>query len=754
MEKLLRDLNPEQQDACLYGEGPLLIFAGAGSGKTRVLTYRVACLIASRRAQPWQILAVTFTNKAANELKHRLEKLLSPEVASKLWAGTFHSICARLLRMEGQAIGVQPEFVIYDEAEKLTALKQALRELNLDSKQFEPKPLAWRISEAKNELLSPVKFTELASDFYDKLVARVYKQYQKVLERNGALDFDDLILKAVELLQQNEEVRTKYGERFRYVLVDEFQDINQAQYELVKLLSSVHRNLAVVGDDDQSIYRWRGADVRLMLEFEKDFPDAHVVKLEQNYRSTQPILEAAWRVISRNKQRAPKKLWSERASSEPVVVYEAVDGTDEASFVLQTIQEAVSAGEAKYSDFAVLFRTNAQSREFEEQFLRWRIPYRLVGGFRFYDRKEIKDAVAYLRLAYNERDDVSYERIVNVPPRGLGKQTLELVAAEASERNLARLEAARLLVKADSPLSSRARKALAAFVDLVDEIKQELAKDASPAKLVRFVLQCTGYAQWLREQHSSEAEERLENLAELENVARQFEEGNPGAGLAGFLEHLALMTDLDRTDAGPDRVWLMTLHSAKGLEFKYVFMVGMEEGLCPHLRSLDDPQGIEEERRLCYVGMTRAKDRLYVTYAGRRMLFGRTQPCAPSRFLAEIPEELLERQGGRSGGDPALLGLRTRPAGRKLDLRSVLGKSSTLKVASKGRANVVTGRPTQAKVEPEPEHPFRAGMSVSHPKFGKGKVVQVRGDVVSVAFPGQGIKKLSAEYAPLSLEGG
>lgn len=747
MSDLLSRLNDEQRAACSHGDGPLLIFAGAGSGKTRVLTHRVAHLIACEKARPSEILAVTFTNKAAAELKHRLAQLLSPEAAKYVWAGTFHATCARLLRMEGEAIGIPPEFVIYDESEKLSAIKRALQELNLDAKRFEPRAVSYRISDAKNELMGPVEFAEYASEYMDVMVARVYRKYDELLSRGGALDFDDLIRKAVELLRRSKEVREKYSTKFRYVLVDEFQDINQAQYELVKALASHWRNLAVVGDDDQSIYRWRGADVRLMLEFEKDFPEARTIKLERNYRSTKPILEAAWHVIRKNRNRADKKLWTDRQSDEAVTVYDAVDGMDEARYVLSTIQTAVRTGEAKYADFAILFRTNAQSREFEEQLLRLQIPYRLVGGFRFYDRKEVKDAVAYLRLAHNERDDVSLQRIINEPPRGIGKTTLDLIEAKATELGVSMLAALQVLLESGE-LAARQQKALAEFVKLIGGLKAHIAEEKSLPKLLRQSLQLSGYLAWLREQHSSDAEERIENLQELENVATQFEEGNPEGGLSGFLEHLALMTDLDQADTGSDRLWLMTLHSAKGLEFPTVFLVGMEEGLCPHLRSLDDPQSLEEERRLCYVGMTRAMDKLYISSAARRMIYGRSQPSVPSRFLAEVPEELLDRaspafSGGRSSsGRPAsLFGTQEAPiSGRKLDLNSVL--------SSRKQGAEQTSRPSKP---PSPEAAgFKPGSLVVHSTFGQGTVVSVSGSIVTVAFPDKGVKKLDASVAPLS----
>jgi len=703
---LLQELNPPQQRAVTHPGGPLLVLAGAGSGKTRVLAHRIAYLLRQRGVPPSRLLAVTFTNKAANEMRERVDRLVGSAVARGMWIGTFHHICSRLLRRHGDRIGVDRDFLIFDEDDQRRLIRQVLQELGLDERRFPPAAMLAVIDRAKNEAIDHLAYAEQATGVYEEVVARVYRGYQAGLRARGALDFDDLLLEVLRLFAEVPEVRAEYQERFQHVLVDEYQDTNRAQYLIVRALAERHRNLCVVGDDDQSIYRWRGADIRNILDFERDYPDATIVTLEQNYRSTRTILAAASGVIRHNPHRHEKALWTTNPDGEAVRLYEAYDGHDEARAIAEEIARLRDG--LRYRDMVVLYRTNAQSRLFEEQFLRSGIPYAIVGGVRFYERREVRDLIAYLRLALNPADGASAERVINVPRRGIGDVSLERLRAYAAAHGiglveaLARPEGLDLLPKA-------AQHAAGAFAALVERLRDR-AQRVRAADLLELAIVETGYQAMLEAEGTEEAYSRLENLRELVTVAQEFEQTTGETTLEAFLQHLALVTDLDTWQQEVDRTTLMTLHSAKGLEFPVVFLAGMEEGLFPHARALEEEGGLEEERRLCYVGMTRAKHRLYLSYARNRTIFGTTVPGVPSRFLEEVPEALLARQ------PPA---------------------------------------PPPAAVWPEEEREvpaFAPGDRVRHAAFGEGRVLEVEGEgaraVVTVQFA-QGVKRLALGYAPL-----
>ncbi|HEY8528485.1 MAG TPA: DNA helicase PcrA [Paenibacillaceae bacterium] len=649
-EAMLKELNPRQREAVTATEGPLLVLAGAGSGKTRVLAYRIAYLIAKNIAPPWAILAITFTNKAAREMQERVVKLVGP-AAADIWVSTFHSMCVRILRKDIERIGYGSSFGILDATDQLSVVRNVMKELNLDTKRFEPKAILAAISAAKNELVTAEQYADRQGDFFQSIVAKVYLQYQKRLQSNNALDFDDLIMLTVRLFREAPEVLDYYQHRFRYIHVDEYQDTNHAQYVLCKLLAARHRNLCVVGDSDQSIYRWRGADIRNILNFEKDYPEAKTVLLEQNYRSTSTILDAANAVIANNAGRKPKNLWTDLRGGDNIVVCEADTEHGEGMFVADEIRRNVEEGGLRYGDHAVLYRTNAQSRVIEEILIKAEIPYRIVGGIRFYDRKEIKDMLAYLRLAANPDDDISMERVVNVPKRGIGEATWDKVASEAAARGVSVF---RLLSDAleELDIQPRARKALGEFRDLIMKLHQ-MSEYLSVTELTEQAAELSGYREELRRDGSLEAQARLENIDELLSVTQEFEKRNEDKSLLAFLTDLALIADIDTLEDGEeaqDAVVLMTLHSAKGLEFPAVFIVGMEEGIFPGSRALTEPEELEEERRLCYVGITRAMRKLYLSYARTRLLYGRTSSNMPSRFLAEIPDELKDvRQFGGFG---------------------------------------------------------------------------------------------------------
>lgn len=715
----LEELNPDQRAAVEHGEGPLLVFAGAGSGKTRVITYRVAHLIRAYGIPASRILAVTFTNKAAEEMKARLERLLGEEVQG-LWVGTFHATCVRFLRESGAVSGISPNFVVYDEHDQLELIRQCLRELNYDEKQFSPRSLLYSISRAKERLIAPEEFEKRAYDFFDRIVSAVYPRYQQALRQANAFDFDDLLMETIRLFEEHPLVLERYQTRFLHLLVDEYQDVNFAQYVLVQMLAAKHRNLCVVGDDDQSIYSFRGAEVDLILRFPKDYPDAKIVTLERNYRSTQMILDTAFQVISQNRFRAPKRLWTERAEGLPVTLTSVEDEQDEARLVAEYIQRQVARGERRYRDFAVLYRTNAQSRPFEEQFLHYRIPHRVVGSVRFYDRKEVKDVLAYLRLLVNPHDILSLRRVINTPPRGIGSQTLLQIEQYALMHATSLWDAMRseeFIVQ----LASRPAKSLKAFVELIEGLR-EYSHSARITELLRRLLEKTGYLTWLQAEGSYEAQERLENLDQLVDVAAQFEEQFPDQSLLGFLQQTALVSEMDMLGVGGDQVLLMTLHTAKGLEFPVVFLVGLEEELLPHVRS-HTPDQIEEERRLCYVGMTRAKDELHLLYARSRRFFGTFRRRLPSPFLKAVPTDRMSSLLTLIFGAFAAQSEDDRRAGRR-----------------------------EAWEQPVLYLP---GQKVRHPQFGLGVVIKSepasQGDAyVTVMFPGTiGMKRLLASVARL-----
>ena len=701
--ELLNDLNPPQREAVTHPSGPLLILAGAGSGKTRVLAYRVAYLLREGVA-PSAILAVTFTNKAANEMRARVDRLVGA-VARTVWIGTFHHICGRMLRRHGDRIGIGKNFLIYDDDDQRSVMREVIKTLGLDERRFPPAVLLAMIGKAKNEAVDHVTYAEQASGYYEEVVARAYRAYQSVLRERNALDFDDMLLEVLRLFSEAPEVREEYQERFQHILVDEYQDTNRVQYLIVRTLAERHRNLVCVGDDDQSIYKFRGADVRNILEFERDYPDVTIIKLEQNYRSTKTILQAASTVIQQNPHRHRKELWTENPSGEPVVLYEAYDGHDEARFVAEEIQRRKDG--MRYRDFVVLYRTNAQSRVFEEVMLRRGIPYTIVGGVRFYERKEVRDIIAYLRLATVPADDASLKRILNVPRRGIGDVSLQRLEGYAGSHGVSLLQAMGA-PHAIEELPRQAQRAAGEFVGLIERLRDR-AQRVRATDLIDAAIVETGYQAMLETEGTDEAYSRLENLRELVTVAQEFEQITGETGLDAFLQHLALVTDLDTWQEEADRITLMTLHSAKGLEFSVVFLAGLEEGLFPHSRALQEDGGLEEERRLCYVGMTRAKQHLVLTYARTRAIFGTTMPGIPSRFLDEVPHELL-----------------TQPA--------------------------VVPVPVPWQEQEHAVETFAAGDRVRHASFGEGTVLEVEGEgiraVVTIRFP-VGVKRLALGYAPL-----
>src|SRR5216684_1848637 len=663
--QFLDALNPEQREAVLHIKGPLLILAGAGSGKTRVITSRIAYLVGNGHANPENVLAVTFTNKAAEEMRTRVETLLGSD-CSRMWVSTFHALCARLLRREAPAIGLSRDFVIYDSSDQLSVIKQALKQLQIDDSFIQPRAALARISHAKNLMETPEAIAAAAGwNRRDEHIAKIYEYYLKVLRESSALDFDDLLLNTVDLFERSASVRAKYAEQFRFVMVDEYQDTNRPQYLLIRRLAEVHRNLCVVGDPDQSIYKWRGADLRNILDFEHDFPEARIVKLERNYRSTQIILDAASAVISRNRNRKDKHLWTDRKGGDRITYFRGGDELEEADFITRTARTALA--DDVDAMVAVLYRTNAQSRTIEDALMREGIAYKVVGGVRFYERKEIKDALAYMRLVINPHDDVSLRRVINVPARGIGKgvmDTLEGVAAggDSDHRGLAGVHDLPLLAAGLQPtlaansvwtrlvrglerrsFTGRAQASLAVFRDLIVSLTA-VARQDSVSIAIGKMLDRSGYLQDLRDDRSEDGDARIENLAGLVSAAREYESREREPSLTGFVDRLSLLSDVDEEQGARDaRIWLMTLHSAKGLEFPMVIMAGLEDGLFPHSRSSEDVEELEEERRLCYVGMTRARQRLVLTGAARRRVFGEYQASKPSRFIDEVPSELLER---------------------------------------------------------------------------------------------------------------
>ena len=730
----LDSLNTEQRAAVEHGSGPLLIFAGAGSGKTRVVTTRIAKLI-GEGLSPARILAVTFPNKAAREMQERVERQLGGKAAG-IWMGTFHALCSRMLRIEGKAIGLHPQFTIYDDADQMSLVRDILKKKNIEDKGIQPRAVLSEISNAKEKLWTPERHAEQAAGYFEKIATEVFRAYNTLLEKANALDFDDLLLYTVRLLEQRPDVLEKYQDRFLHVLVDEYQDVNQAQYQIVKLLSGRHRNIVVVGDDDQSIYAWRGADVGLILKFGSDYPDAKIVKLEQNYRSTKTILDAAHEVIRHNRSRADKQLWTDNAQGVPITIFGAGTERDEAMAVAERVLLDTRAGRRTYRDFAVLYRTNSQSRVLEEAFLTLRIPHVLVGGQRFYERKEIKDMLAYMRLAVNANDDVSARRVVNVPVRGVGATTVQACEAWAAERGLP-LWFALIDQEMQAGLPSKAAGGLRAFTSAIEEARS-LALSGPVTPVLKHLLDASGIVDALKAERTEESLARLDNLQEMLTVTIEYDVSSEAPSLGEFLESVALVADIDGLDdhAG-DAVALMTLHSAKGLEFPVVFLTGLEEGIFPHSRSMASDRELEEERRLCYVGMTRAREELHLLHANRRTVFGTPAFNRRSRFLEDLPAGCVVDVGG---------------AGVRGPMRSVQGDRT-------GSYRVVepSGGPAPAPKRlrgPEWKPPFEVGQRVRHGKFGVGVVVAcnpVTNDAeVTVAFPGVvGVKKLVQTLAKL-----
>jgi DNA helicase-2/ATP-dependent DNA helicase PcrA len=733
-EQILQGLNPQQTEAVLHQEGPLLIIAGAGSGKTSVLTRRVAYLIAKRRVAPWQILAITFTNKAAREMRERIENLVGP-TAYDIWISTFHSMCVRILRRDADKLGYTHSFTILDASDQLTAVKQCLKELNLDPKKFDPRGLLAAISGAKNDLITPERFASTVrdGDVYGKTAAEVYQAYQKKLKANNALDFDDLIMKTVHLFEHHEDVLSMYQNRLHYIHVDEYQDTNKAQYKLVQLLAKKKRNICVVGDSDQSIYAWRGADITNILNFEKDYPDATVIKLEQNYRSTGRILEAANKVIQNNVERKEKNLWSTKPEGEKVKLYKAWDEHAEAQFVIEQALEHIKSG-GKHSDIAVLYRTNAQSRVIEEALLKSTVPYTIYGGIKFYERKEIKDILAYLRLIANQNDDLSLTRILNVPKRGIGDTTVAKILEYAAAHDLSAFQA--LQEVENIGIRGKANKAIRDFVLLIRNFAAQ-APYLTVTELTEEVLKLTGYRKELEMEKTLEADARLENLDEFLSVTAEFDnkhEPTEENRLIEFLSEVALIADSEQAEGeeGPESIKLMTLHAAKGLEFPVVFLVGLEEGIFPSSRSLTggDERDVEEERRLMYVGITRAKEKLFLSCAGSRMMYGQTKANPPSRFIREIPPHLIDE-----------VGVVRRQTVQDKVRTEIPGMQNGTRVPGGFGADL--------------NQKWEVGEWVSHRKWGLGEIVKTEGAGDNLELYIQfedlaiGMKKLLARFAPI-----
>ncbi len=762
--QILDKLNPEQQAAVQQTEGPVLVLAGAGSGKTRVLTYRVAYLVQNKGVYPSNILAITFTNKAAQEMKNRLNVIL--DNFKSPWVSTFHAACARILRREIAVLGYTRDFTIYDDSDQLTLIKEGLRAFNLDDKKYPPRNVLYRISAAKNQLLDPAANARKATDLIDQKVAELYAWYQKRLKDLNALDFDDLIMLTVQLLRENPDILDYYQKKFRYILVDEYQDTNHSQYILVKLLAAQHRNLCVVGDPDQSIYGWRGADLNNILSFERDYPDARIIKLEENYRSTQTILDAANHVVSHNQSRREKKLWTSNQKGQLLHLFRGETEQEEGRYVVESILYQKHKEDLNYRDFAVFYRTHAQSRVIEEYFVRYRIPYRIIGGLRFYQRKEIRDLLAYLRVLANPADNVSLQRIINVPRRGIGEATWKRVIELAADQNLTYYEALRSI---SEQLREKGKNTqpLVVFADLIEGLRQ-INEEQGLTYLVEQTLERSGYLHELRAENTQEAKNRIENLQEFLSVTSDADAGHleddedeeieavlgvaepKQSKLSRFLAKLALVTDLDTYQEEEDSVVLMTLHGAKGLEFPVVFLTGLEEGVFPHSMSMQDPQQLEEERRLCYVGITRAREKLYLTRALVRTLYGFQRNNHVSRFLGEIPAELfyqteVDLAAYQANGENGHNSNNDNRDSKKQSETSALSPDSL----NRSRKTVRGSGKAINEVIPV----LTVGDRVIHDKWGQGVVVQIKGSgkdsQVAVAFPEMGIKQLLLGYAPL-----
>ncbi|SDQ15766.1 DNA helicase PcrA [Carnobacterium viridans] len=739
-DDLLSGMNPKQKDAVVCTKGPLLIMAGAGSGKTRVLTHRIAYLIEEKNVNPWNILAITFTNKAAKEMKERVARLLK-EGGNDVWVSTFHSMCVRILRRDIDRIGYTRAFTISDPGEQQTLMKRILKERNIDPKKYNPRAILGEISNAKNELQTPEDYRKTAASFFEKIVADCYDDYQRELRRNQSVDFDDLIMLTIRLFKESSETLEHYQNKFHYIHVDEYQDTNEAQYTLVNMLADRFKNLCVVGDADQSIYGWRGANMENILNFEKDYPDANTVLLEQNYRSTKLILQAANDVIGNNSKRKVKKLWTDNHDGEKITYYRGQSEGDESRYVISKIQEEMKENNYNYGDFAVLYRTNAQSRVIEDSLLKSNIPYKMVGGHKFYDRKEIKDVLAYLRLIANPDDNMSFERIVNVPKRGIGPGTIEKLRDTSNQYDWSLLETA--LNVSITPITGKAANELEGFGFMMKDLRQ-MQEYVPVTELVEEVLKRSGYQKALELERTLESETRLENIQEFLTVTQQFEKENTeDKTLLTFLTDLALVSDLDNLEEEPQsEVTLMTLHAAKGLEFPIVFLIGLEEGIFPLSRSMMEEDQLEEERRLAYVGITRAEKKLYITNAYSRVLYGRTQSNSASRFINEITDEVLE-------------------LGNQQTLNTPFSRS-TASSMQRNQATRATSQVYKAPVASKTSSgadklAWNVGDKAVHKKWGVGTVVKVTGAAndlqLDIAFKEQGIKRLLAAFAPIEKQG-
>ncbi|MCO5476508.1 DNA helicase PcrA [Enterococcus gallinarum] len=738
--ELLANMNPRQKEAVMHTEGPLLLMAGAGSGKTRVLTHRIAYLIEEKNVNPWNILAITFTNKAAREMKERVNQLLGSG-GEDVWVSTFHSMCVRILRRDVDQIGYSRNFTIIDTSEQNTLMKRVLKELNIDPKKYDPRSILGAISNAKNELLTPADYENQQGSLFEQIVGRCYALYQKELRNNQCMDFDDLIMNTIRLFKENEDALQFYQRKFHYIHVDEYQDTNHAQYTLVNLLADRFKNLCVVGDADQSIYGWRGANMQNILDFEKDYPDAAVILLEQNYRSTQTILNAANQVIKNNRNRPDKNLWTENRAGEKITYYRGDSERDEARFIVSEMQKQIADKGRKFGDFAVLYRTNAQSRVIEEMLLKANVPYTMVGGRKFYDRKEIRDILAYLSAIANPSDSLSLERIINVPKRGIGATSVEKLREFASLHEWSLLEAAMNVDLAN--ISGKAGKELGSFGMMMDQFAQMIPY-LSVTELTKEILDKTGYKQDLINQNNLESQSRLENLEEFLTVTQEFDKrfeaqneddaDAPEEKLTVFLNDLALLSDVDSYEEESSQVTLMTLHAAKGLEFPVVFLIGLEENIFPLSRALMEESELEEERRLAYVGITRAEEELFLTNAFSRTLYGRTQYNRPSRFVEEIEQDLLQS-----------LGERTQPKGAAAFFQPKVFKPTY----TQPRQSTVSSRQTTTAAGNQ----WQVGEKVNHKKWGIGTIVRTTGAAqdleLDVAFPQQGVKRLLAAFAPI-----
>ena len=741
---IIKKLNPAQREAVENTEGAVLILAGAGSGKTRVLTTRIGYLMEEKNVKAENILAITFTNKAANEMRERVEETLEGTDTKEMWITTFHSCCVRILRKSINKIGYNRSFVIYDSPDQITLIKDCMRELNISDKAFDPKYVLSCISNAKDKLYSPKKYMKLnEGDISKTKIGEIYALYQDRLKRNSALDFDDLIMKTVELFNECPDVLDFYRNKFRYIMVDEYQDTSKAQYELIKLLAKQHQNICVVGDDDQSIYGWRGADIRNILEFERDYDNVKIVKLEQNYRSTQVILDAANHVIANNTERKRKRLWSDKKEGQLIKIQLAENEIEEGDFISNTINYMRRYEDRQYKDFAVLYRANAQARSVEDALNRAGIPYNIYGGIKFYERKEIKDIIAYLRVIQNPQDDISLKRIINVPRRGIGLRTIEKIEDRASLKEES-IYSVLIDIEDNSDISRKARASISEFVDLMSTLRS-FTEVYTVSQVIEKVLDVTGYKDELLKEKNNEGEDRLENLQELISVALEFESQSEDKSLETFLTNIALNAEPDSEEETEDRVSLMTIHSSKGLEFPVVFLAGMEERIFPIARAIQSMKDsdIEEERRLCYVGITRAKEELFLTLTRKRTLYGRTNPSIASRFIEELPTECIERLNKEqkelsfSKANYNILD--------KYTQKYKMNNMNRMQAAKKANATIKSSS-NESNIDN-----LKLGVKVHHPKFGLGTVVALKGPDVTIAFDNQGIKTINKEYTTLDL---